>query len=141
MASSAASPSQKIKLIQDDPTFLYTSFTPITMADCYTPCNTDWNSNSYSPLTHVHFQDSCFISITFLFSILTLTLDSVLGTPYSHPCPTFPIPCPLPIYPDRGFCNPVLDLLIPLLHSQPCIVPSSYKSEPPMYSRPSSNLD
>ena len=37
--------------------------------------------------------------------------------------------------------NSVLDLLIPLLRSRPCIVPCSYKSEPPMYCRPSSNIN
>ena len=50
----------------------------------------------------------------FLFSILTLTHDSFLGTLYAQPCRTFPIPCPFLIYPDRRSHNPVLDLLIPL---------------------------
>ena len=36
-----------------------------------------------SPLTHFRFQDPYFVSITFLFSILTLTLDSIFGTPYA----------------------------------------------------------
>ena len=36
-----------------------------------------------SPLTHVRFQDPYFISVTFLFSILTLTLDLVFRTPYA----------------------------------------------------------
>ena len=74
-----------------------------------------WNSNLCSPLTHVYFQDPCFISITFLFSILTLTLDSILGTPYAQPCLTFSILCLLPVYPDRGFYNPISDLLIPTM--------------------------
>ena len=55
-----------------------------------------------SPLTHVCFQDPYFISIASLFSILTLTLDYILGTPYAMPdlpcsMPT-PHPCPLPIH-------------------------------------------
>ena len=99
------------------------------------------NSNSCSPLTHVRFQDPYFIFIAFLLSILTSTLDSILGAPYAQPCPTFPVPCLFPNYPDRGFHNPILDLLIPLLHSRPCIVPSSYESKPPMYSRPSLNIN
>ena len=109
-----------------------------TVILCATPYR---NSDPGSPFTHVHFQDPCFVSVTFLFSILTLTLDSVLGTLYARPCPTLPVPCPLSIYPDQGFCNPLSDLLIPPLCSQPCIVPSSYKSKPPMYSRPSLNID
>ena len=46
-----------------------------TVTLCATPYQ---NSNPCSPLTHVHFQDPYLISITFLFSIITLTLDSVL---------------------------------------------------------------
>ena len=59
-------------------------------------------------------------------------------------CPTLPNsphPMPIPGYPDQGFHNPVLDLLIPLLHLQPCIVPHSYKNESPMYCRPSLNIN
>ena len=96
------------------------------------------NSNPYSPSTHVRFQDPYFVSITFLFSILTLNLDSIFETPYTQPVP--PCSMPVPIYHGQGFCNPVSDLLIPLLCSQPCIVSSSYKSESPMYHRPSSNI-
>ena len=98
-----------------------------------------WNSNSCSSSSHFCFQDPCFISNTFIFPILTLW--SVLGTPYTRPCLTFPVPCPFPVYPDRRFYNPVSDLLIPLLCSQPCTILSSYKSKPPMYSRVSLNID
>ena len=73
-----------------------------------------WNTNPCSPLSHFCFQGPCFISVTFLFSIITLTLDSILGTLYARPCLTFPVPCPFPIYPDQRFCNPVSDLLIPI---------------------------
>ena len=107
----------------------------LARVDCYTPCNTIpelWFLSPLDPCLYVVF-------ITFLFSILTLTLNSVLGTPYAQPCPTFPIPCPLPIYPDQEFHNPSSDLLIPLLCSWPCTVPSRYKSEPPMYSSTGSN--
>ena len=38
-------------------------------------------------------------------------------------------------------CSPVSDWLIPLLCLQLCIVPHNYKSEPPMYCRPSSNIN
>ena len=81
---------------------------------------------SLSPLVP-HFPDPCFVS--------------VFGTPYAWPCLTFPIPCPFPVYPDRRSCNPISDLLIPLLCLRPYTVHSSYKSEPPMYSRPSSNTN
>ena len=81
---------------------------------CATPYR---NSNPCSPLFHVHFQDTYFVSITSLFSILTLTLDPILRTPYARSSLTLPIPCLSLIYPDRGFRNPVLGLLIPLLHS------------------------
>ena len=54
------------------------------------------NSNPCSPLTHVCFQDPYFISITFLFSILTLKLDSIFRTLYTQPCLTLPIPCRFP---------------------------------------------
>ena len=95
-----------------------------------------WNSNSLLPLNHVRFQDPYFISITFLISILSLNLDSIFRTPYAQPSPTLPIPYLFSIYSGWGFRNPVSDLLIPLPCPQPCIVPSSYKSEPPMYCRP-----
>ena len=55
-----------------------------------------WNSDPCSLSTHVHFQDPDFISITFLFSILTSNLDSGFGTLYTRPCLTLPIPCPFP---------------------------------------------
>ena len=85
-----------------------------------------WNSDPCSPLTHVHFQDLYLISITFLFSILTSNLDSVFQNSICLILPNPPHSMPVPVYPDRGFHNPISDLLIPLLRSWPCIVPSSY---------------
>ena len=41
------------------------------------------NSDPCSPSTNVHFQDPYFVSITFLFSILTSNLDSIFGTLYA----------------------------------------------------------
>ena len=60
---------------------------------CATPYR---NSNPCSPLTHVHFQDPYFVSITFLFSILTSNHDSVFRTSYARPSLTLPVPCPVP---------------------------------------------
>ena len=92
------------------------------------------NSNPCLPLTQVSFQDP------YCISILTSNLNSIFRTLYTQPRLTLPIPYP-PAYPNWGFSNPVLDLLIPFLHSRPCIVPHSYRSESPMYCRLSSNID
>ena len=88
------------------------------------------NSGPHFPLTRV----SKTITV-YPFYPQTLILFSELHMP--NP----PRSMPIPGYPDRGFHNPISDLLIPLLHSRPCIVPHSYKSESPMYCRPSLNID
>ena len=50
---------------------------------CYTPCNTVPELRSLLPFDPCSFQDPHLVSITSLFSILTLTLDPVLRTPYT----------------------------------------------------------
>ena len=101
----------------------------------YTPCNTAPELQSPLPPDPSSFQNPYCVSL-------------LSSKPQFHfwnsVCPTLPNPprsMPIPSYPDRGFSNPISDLLIPLLRSRPCIVPHSYKSESPMYWRPSSNID
>ena len=97
---------------------------------CYTPCNTIPELRSLlpldpcsfpRPLLHIHYfpiLHSNFKPWFCFWNSIYLTL------------PDPPHSMPVPVYPDWGFCNPISDLLIPLLHSQPCIVPSCYKNEP-----------
>ena len=56
---------------------------PPSSSHCYTPCNTAPELQSLLPLDLSSFQDPYCISITFLSSILTTNLNSILRTPYT----------------------------------------------------------
>ena len=73
-----------------------------------------WNSDPHFPLTRV-----CSKTLT-VYPFYPQNLNSIFRTPYAQPSPTLPNPpcsIPIPSYPDRGFRNPISDLLIPLLRS------------------------
>ena len=116
--------------------------TPLSMrVICYTPCNTVLELGSLLPLNPCSFPRPL-LCIHYL-SILHYNFKPWFCF-WNSIYPTLPDPphsMPIPIYHGRGFHSPILDLLIPLLHSWPYIVPSSYKDEPPMYHRPSLNID
>ena len=91
-----------------------------------------WNSDPHFSMTRTCSQTPYHVSL----------LSTNLNLELHVPDPAQPSPFhTLSRLPWPRLCNPVSDLLIPLLCSQPCIVPHSYKSEPPMYCRPSSNID
>ena len=101
---------------------------------CYTPCNTALELWS----TLLHDLNLFETPTAYPFYPQTLILFSELHVPD----PAQPSPFhTLSWLPWPRLHNPVSDLLIPLLRSQPCIVPHSYKSESPIYCRPSSNID
>ena len=110
---------------------------------CYTLCNPIPELQPLLPFAPFPFPKSLasFLSL-FLFPILTLPLWSVFRTLYARPWPSSPFLPVFPAHPDQRYRNPISDLLIPpLLHSHPCTVLSSYKSELPMYSRVSLNIN
>ena len=86
------------------------------------------NSNPYFPSSHIHFQDPCFVSITFLFPILTLTLWSVLGTLYAWPCLSSPFhTCSLSTLTEDSVITS-WNYSSPLLRSQPALLPVVIKA-------------
>ena len=86
-------------------------------------------------------KDPCFISITFLFPVLTLTLWSIFRTPYAWPCLSSPFHTHSLFTLTEDSVIPSQTYSSPLLHSRPYTPPSSYKSKPLMYSRVSSNIN
>ena len=101
---------------------------------CVTLCVTPyWNSGFTPPLSHSCFQDPCFVSTTFLILVLTFAPLIHFRTPYYLTLTAYPHPpCSYPYSLFSlivNYHNPISDLLIPpLLHSLPCTVLSSYKS-------------
>ena len=112
-------------------------YTQLTLHSCnsVTLCVTPHrDSNPHFSMTRTRSKTPT----TYPFYPQTLILFSELCVPD----PTRPSPFhTLSWLPWPRLCNPILDLLIPLLRLQPCIVPHSYKSESPMYCGPSLNID